>query len=133
MFTGHGSVCLSTAGWTWTGCDHWRTHGPFSEKFVGDDAFSAAAAWSVKYDYFYVHLDYLKHNYFLGDQLPVYIGLGGALGFGKDMAVTARVPLGISYLFRGPFDVFFEVVPGLRIIPETDFDVMGAGGFHFYF
>ncbi|HAE13782.1 MAG TPA: hypothetical protein DCG24_06090 [Bacteroidetes bacterium] len=103
------------------------------KKFVGDDAFSAAAAWSVKYDYFYVHLDYLKHNYFLGDQLPVYIGLGGALGFGKDMAVTARVPLGISYLFRGPFDVFFEVVPGLRIIPETDFDVMGAGGFHFYF
>ena len=93
--------------------------------------FSAAAAWSVKYDYFYVHLDYLKPV--LGDQLPVYISLGGALGFGKDMAVTARVPLGISYLFRGPFDVFFEVVPGLDHTPETDFDVMEPEVFTFTF
>lgn len=101
--------------------------------FVGDNAFAAAAAWSVTNDYFYTHLDYLQHNYTFGSELPWYIGIGGAVGFGKEKAtLTARLPIGISYLFEAPFDIFAEVVPGLELLPSTEFVIMGGGGFRFY-
>jgi hypothetical protein len=107
-----------------------------------ESAVDAAVAWSVHRDWFLqVHGDLLLHNYRLLDaqevrgRLPVYYGLGGRIVLGEDDEwVGIRFPLGVSYLFaKAPFDVFFELVPILDLLPKTDLDLDAAIGARFYF
>ncbi|MBP2681688.1 MAG: hypothetical protein H6Q78_1551, partial [Candidatus Krumholzibacteriota bacterium] len=45
-----------------------------------------------------------------------------------------RVPVGLTYIFDGaPLDIFFEIVPILDLIPDTEFDANAAIGIRFYF
>lgn len=72
--------------------------------------------------------------------LPFYAGVGGKLAIdrgGKDDGRTTfglRVPVGIAVQYtRHPVEIFFEVAPGLRLVPATDFDLTGGVGVRFYF
>ncbi len=102
-------------------------------------AFDAAAAWSFSRDgRFQIHGDYLWHNFKLikveEGSLPLYYGLGFRVNFGDETEAGFRFPIGLEYLFpRAPFDIFIEVVPILRVIEKTDFEIDGAIGARFFF
>ncbi len=102
------------------------------------DAIDAGVAWSISHGWFHIHADYLRHVFELipveMGQLPLYFGLGARLGFGNDVIIGARVPVGLDYIFDGtPLDVFIEIVPGLALIPDTKFDMGGGIGVRYWF
>ncbi|HUW22419.1 MAG TPA: hypothetical protein VMW39_00060 [bacterium] len=102
-------------------------------------AFDGAAAWSFsRKGRFQIHGDYLWHNFNLikveEGSFPLYYGLGFRFNFGDETEAGIRFPIGLEYLFsRAPFDVFIEVVPVLRVIKKTDFEMEGAIGVRFFF
>jgi len=104
-------------------------------------AFDAAAAWSFrKENKLNLHLDYLIHNYKIfkikskSGRLPLYYGIGGRIKFEEEIRVGIRIPVGICYLFKtAPLDVFFEIVPILDVVPETDFDINASIGIRYFF
>jgi len=102
------------------------------------DAVDAGVAWSISNGWFHIHADYLRHAFNLIDvekgSLPLYYGIGARVGFGNDVQIGVRVPVGLNYLFDGtPLDVFIEIVPGLAIIPDTKFDMEGGIGVRYWF
>ncbi len=88
-------------------------------------------------------LDYLAHITIFAAEtrdvglLTPYIGLGGKLGLreGDDpVAIGARVPLGLGFLFREvPIEVFLEVAPGVLVFPAVAALVDGGVGARVYF
>jgi len=102
-------------------------------------AFDGAFAWSFSgKGRFQIHGDYLWHNFDLikveEGSLPLYYGLGFRVNFGDEVEAGVRFPIGLEYIFpRAPFDVFIEVVPILRVIKKTDFEIDGAIGARFFF
>lgn len=101
---------------------------------------------------FYVFSDYLFHfaNAFskanIDAKLVPYVGVGGLIKIYSDankkridnqdnsMRLVFRIPLGIEWLVvKFPVGVFIELVPGLRVYPNTTSD-FGAGiGVRLYF
>lgn len=109
----------------------------FKSWLNSSDAIDVAAAWSLQGDgYLTIHADYLMHDtgIFKRRNLPVFYGLGAAVGLGNDASLGIRVVLGIDYYFSGsPFDLFVEVAPTLLLTPASDFDFQGAIGFRYFF
>jgi hypothetical protein len=81
-------------------------------------------------------------------RVPVYIGVGADVGRdmgggrapaaigeeGGETDIAARVPIGASLLFmRTPVEVFGQVIPSLRIVPDRQIDVDGTVGFRYHF
>lgn len=100
-------------------------------------AIDAGLAWSFSgKDAIHFHADYLLHKWLdveKGD-LAFYYGLGGRVVFSDDPFVGARIPLGLNYLVPdSQLGLFFEIVPILDVLPDTDFDANGAIGLRFYF
>ena len=87
----------------------------------------------------HVHADFLYHfNNLVPDlefaTLPPYIGIGGRIKFEEKSHIGARVPLGVTMLFKEfPVDLFLEVVPIVNLIPSTKADWNSAIGFRYYF
>ncbi len=103
-----------------------------------NDALDAGVAWSISHGWFHVHADYMRHAFALipveKGQLPLYFGGGVKVGFGTDIFLGLRVPVGLDYMFESvPLDVFLEVVPGLGILPDTKFDTGGGIGVRYWF
>ncbi|HKI47509.1 MAG TPA: DUF3996 domain-containing protein [Balneolales bacterium] len=102
-------------------------------------AFDGAIAWSTgREDAVYVHMDYLIHNFNIiqvqRGQLPFYFGLGVRARLANNARVGIRVPLGLDYLFaRNPLDIFFEIVPVLNLVPDTNFGVDAGIGIRYFF
>jgi hypothetical protein len=102
-------------------------------------AVDMAAAWSFSDESaFHLHADYLLHNFDLINvqkgKLPIHFGIGGRLKFEDESRFGVRIPVGLTYIFAGaPVDIFFEVVPILDLIPDTDFTANAAIGARFYF
>ncbi|MFB0525922.1 MAG: hypothetical protein ACETVO_00450 [bacterium] len=102
-------------------------------------AFDGAAAWSFsRKGRVQIHGDYLWHNFNLIEveegSFPLYYGLGFRVNFGDEVEAGFRFPIGLEYIFpRAPFDIFIEVVPILRVIEKTDFEIDGAIGARFFF
>ncbi len=102
-------------------------------------AVDMAAAWSFSdEEAFHLHADYLLHNFDLINvekgRLPIYFGIGGRLKFEDKSRFGVRIPVGLTYIFDGaPIDIFFEVVPILDLIPDTDFTANAAIGARFFF
>ena len=113
----------------------------FSLKYwlTGKTALDAGFAWSfVDENAFQIQADYLIHNFnlfnFPEGKLPFYFGIGGRIKFSNDVKFGIRVPLGIAWIFNDEtFDVFFEAVPILDILPETDFTIGAAIGGRYFF
>ncbi|MFC1585043.1 hypothetical protein ACFL5V_05815 [Fibrobacterota bacterium] len=86
----------------------------------------------------YFHTDYLRHTFgkieVQGGRLPLYWGFGGKFQFQQnDFLMGVRIPLGVSYIYgESLFDMFFELVPFLNIIPDPEFSFTGAVGFRLY-
>jgi hypothetical protein len=94
-------------------------------------------AWSIFDNYFHLHCDYWLANKKLDRSLYGYYGLGVKLtgnekGADDDMQLGARVPFGLRYYVAPKVELFAEVVPGMRVIPDTDFDIDGSIGVRFY-
>lgn len=102
-------------------------------------ALDGAVAWSFAgAGWLHLHGDFLIHNYDLisvsKGQLPLYFGLGAFVSFATDLGLGARVPFGLAYQFEGaPVDIFAEIVPGLRLLPGTDFYLGGGIGVRYFF
>ena len=121
----------------------------------GDKAIDGAVAWSLREGaYFSIHADYLFHNMDLiklaKGKLPLYYGPGLRMRSwnghrywnhghwhdhdGNRTSLGIRFPVGLDYLpAKGPVDIFLELVPGLDLIPATDFDITGAIGARYWF
>jgi hypothetical protein len=100
-------------------------------------AFDVGVGWSISTEYLHVHADYLVH--FMNaigvnqGQLPLYLGLGASLNLTDNTQFGARVPLGINYIFGDvPLDLFAEIAPGLRLVPDTHFMLEGGVGIRFW-
>lgn len=89
-----------------------------------------------------LQLDYAFHNFSAvhvtqGD-FALYMGIGGAIKLWDEAVredeVAVRIPLGIDYIFEGgQLDLFVEVVPLVKVAPDSDFDVTAAFGARFFF
>lgn len=65
---------------------------------------------------------------------PFYFGLGARVKFADKSTVGIRVPVGMNYFFKNdPFELFGELVPILRVIPNTGFYFGAAAGVRYYF
>ncbi len=94
-------------------------------------------AWSVFDNYFHFHCDYWLANSKLDRSLYGYYGLGVKLtgnekGAGDDLQLGVRVPLGLRYNLTRRVELFAEVVPGMRVISDTEFDIDGGIGIRFF-
>lgn len=103
-----------------------------------NDALDGGVAWSMTNGWFHIHADYIRHFFDVipveVGQLPLYAGIGARIGFGTDVIIGARIPLGINYLFEDyPLDIFLEVVPGILLTPDTKFDMGGGIGVRYWF
>lgn len=102
-------------------------------------AIDAAAAWSFKKEgKLHLHMDYLFHNFRLfkarHGKLPLYYGIGVRVKFEEETRVGVRFPVGICYILREtPIDIFFEIVPLLDVVPETEFNFNGSIGVRYFF
>ncbi|MDZ4693779.1 MAG: hypothetical protein SGI86_01435 [Deltaproteobacteria bacterium] len=92
-----------------------------------------------------VHADYLWQNNLLMEGnvvLDWHIGVGGRVWFydyndnnDNDLAVAARMPIGIDLMFRRPsfLEVFLEIGPSLWVVPGLYLNLDSALGVRFYF
>ena len=102
----------------------------------GSNNFQFHAAWSFSNDgAFQISGDYLRSgNLSDPDFPPFYFGLGARVKFAEKSTVGIRVPVGINYFFKNyPFEIFGELVPILRVIPDTVFYFGAAAGVRYYF
>ena len=118
-----------------------------SGKLLFDDrhAVDAGLSFSFVSESLHVHSDYLIHvsemdGHFDGGRWSPYFGIGGIVqiadrkGANNDGRLAVRVPFGLALHVDGqPFDVFVEFVPGMRVLPETRFDLGGAIGARYFF
>ena len=108
--------------------------------WTGDKtAIDGALAWSFySPGFLHLHADFLIHNFDLIDvnegKLPLYFGFGAFVNFASDLGLGIRIPLGLAYHFdSAPLEIFAEVVPGLSLLPATDFYIGGGIGIRYYF
>ena len=99
-------------------------------------AVDVTAAWSFN-DWFMTMADFQIYDY-IGDaprEWRWYYGLGGylALPENEDGTLGIRVPLGIKYHFPHSYvDVWAEVAPALKLVPETEAAFQGGLGLTFW-
>ena len=100
-------------------------------------AFQGAIAWSFgNNDALRLQSDYLWH--FPGleiamGKLPYYLGIGASMTLANKLVLAARIPIGVNYqLFELPLDIFIEVVPGLNLIPDVDFNIDAGLGIRYF-
>ena len=104
-------------------------------------AICGAAGWSLAGEkHFHINGDYIFHNFELikleKGKLPIYYGFGGRIKAkeGSNTEIGVRIPLGMDYFIPDtPLDIFFELVPTLDVIPETDVDINFGLGIRFFF
>lgn len=107
-------------------------------KISSENAFDGAIGWSFnKYSALHLHADYLYNVVKIGQDFPLYVGIGGRIKMSnenEESRLGARVPIGVVYQpVSKPFDIFIETVPMLNITPKTDFDWNAAAGVRYYF
>jgi hypothetical protein len=91
--------------------------------------------WSLTRDYVYVNCDYwlMDKPFPDGNRLDWYLGVGGALGAGRQAFLGCRVPIGIKGILERRFELFGEIAPGIAIAPDVGLFVNGGVGFRYIF
>ena len=86
-----------------------------------------------------LHADYLWHYYGIFgspgseayQRMPLYAGVGGM--YASPGVAGVRSVVGVTYLFREPFDLFVELAPTLFLVPGVGLGLDGGIGGRFYF
>ena len=92
----------------------------------------------------YLGADYIFYNYNLihvsQGRLPLYYGPGLNATFWNapagrdDVRIGFRIAVGLEYQFASaPFDIFFEIAPGINLVPNTAGYVSAGLGTRFFF
>ncbi len=109
-------------------------------KITESNSIDGAIGWSfAKYSSLHIHGDYLQNITKLGNEVPLYIGIGGRIKMknndnGDDTRIAVRVPVGIVYEPSStPIDLFLEVVPMLDLTPKSEFTFNAAIGVRYFF
>lgn len=103
--------------------------------FDKQNAFDIVGSWNVNDQKYYVHVDYLTHDFSKFAVEPAamafYYGFGARIkeedDQDADTRLGMRIPFGLAYYTESaPFEIFGEIAPRLDITPHTDFglDVM---------
>ena len=96
-----------------------------------------AAAWSLPAERIHLHADVWLLRQRLIDPVDWYLGVGGkvqlASGDSDDVRAGIRIPVGLQWYVLPRLELFGEIVPGMRLIPSTDFDLDGGVGIRFPF
>jgi hypothetical protein len=103
--------------------------------FDKTNAFDIVGSWNINDDKYYIHADYLTHDFSKFAVEPAamasYYGIGVRIKEedekDADTHLGMRIPFGLAYYPESvPFEIFGEVAPRLDITPSTDFglDVM---------
>ena len=105
-----------------------------------NEAFAAGLGWHFvgPNDGVNFHLDYLYHidnSLHTNFSFPLYYGFGVRLREdGKDFGLGFRGVGGILfYLDPEPIDIFFEIAPIFKLLPETNLELDAALGARYYF
>jgi hypothetical protein len=101
----------------------------------GEGGVDLAVAWNINNDMMALHSNYHFHIPMGVESLTFFVGVGVYIVLWNEFGVAGiRVPLGLEYILSEiPLGLFFEVAPGLDLIPGTDFS-LGAGiGVRWYF
>jgi hypothetical protein len=104
---------------------------------------AVGAAWDID-DFLHLHADVWVYNALLADPVNWYIGLGGKMQLfdvhvrgnsdnDHALGVGVRVPVGLQWYFLPEWELFGELVPGIGIIPDTDFDFDAGIGIRYHF
>lgn len=101
-------------------------------------AVDGAAAWSVRHDNIYLHADFQLHQFYIkalkGAHPHIYFGIGAATSIGdNDGWLGVRVPVGGSFFPVPELELFAEIVPGLALIPDTNFFMNAGIGIRYFF
>ncbi len=101
----------------------------------GSGGIDLAIAWNIKNDKLAIHSDYLYHIPGIADPLILFVGIGIYVVVWEDFGLAGiRIPLGMEYILKEvPLGFFAEIVPGLDLIPSTDFSLQAALGIRWYF
>jgi len=107
---------------------------------AGKTAIDAAVAWALSNDTaLHLHADFLVHRFDLAavesGSLALYYGIGARLLLVDDEKLLgARTPFGLDYLLgETRIEVFFEIVPVLNLLPDSELDLnAGFGGRYFF-
>lgn len=103
--------------------------------FDKTNAFDIVGSWNINDQKYYVHFDYLTHDFTKFDVRPAtmafYYGFGGRIkekdDEDSDTRLGMRIPFGLAYYPQTvPFEIFGELAPRLDITPDTNFglDIM---------
>jgi hypothetical protein len=101
-------------------------------------AVDVALAFSARHDWIWIEADYLWHFYGVipvaSGELPLYAGAGAGVGIAGTPAIGAHGVIGLAYrLANAPLDFFFDLSPGIYIIPDMQPDIGAALGVRFWF
>jgi hypothetical protein len=98
--------------------------------FDKTNAFDIVGSWNINDQKYYVHADYLTHDYskfaLEHNVMAFYYGFGARLkqknSTNSDTVLGMRIPFGLSYFLESaPFEIFGEVAPRLDVTPYTHF------------
>jgi len=67
-------------------------------------------------------------------KVSVYFGPGASVLLSKDPEASIHAVVGIDYLFEGvPLQTFFEIGPGITILPDTRATAVAGLGLRYFF
>lgn len=110
-----------------------RGQGPFRSA----QAFSFLAAWDLE-DFFFLNAHALYERPIPDSPLNYYVGPGLVIGIDDRPRRNADFVLGISgdfglNFFTEHFEVFLELTPWIKVIPDTEGSLGGGIGLRYYF
>lgn len=115
----------------------YRKRTPGGGLFSAAKAFSFLAAWDLD-DFFFFNAHALHEKPIPDSPLNYYVGPGAIIGIDDRPRADAELVLGISgnfglNFFTEHFEVYLELTPWIKIIPDTDGSLGGGIGLRYYF
>ena len=85
-------------------------------------------------DWLHLTVDYWILNPPIGGPFHWYLGIGASVKYPSSsvVGVGVRVPIGIQFMPTNWLEIFLEGAPGLRILPNINFDWQASLGIRFY-
>lgn len=95
---------------------------------------AVGAAWSFLEDgYLHVNIDQWALREDLARPVDWFVGYGVDVGIGNEWRVAARIPIGLIYEPSKDFEIFGQVAPGLKVLPDVTFYFGAAIGARYRF